>query len=114
PKTSSAVDTETSFCSRDLFSICPSILLSELTTFLLVYLTIKLTGGQKRSFWASSEGSERQLSALLGYWIGVLLICSTMYLLIFPLGVTTAFALRNKMPLLPMLCSCRDHVINER
>lgn len=29
------------------------------------YLTIKLTGGQKRSFWASSERSERQLSALL-------------------------------------------------
>jgi len=28
-------------------------------------LTIKLTGGQKRSFWTSSERSERQLSALL-------------------------------------------------
>ena len=29
-------------------------------------LTIKLTGGQKRSFWTSSERSERQLSVLLG------------------------------------------------
>ena len=28
-------------------------------------LTIKLTGGQKRSFWTSSERSERRLSALL-------------------------------------------------
>src|SRR5690606_34917236 len=28
-------------------------------------ITIKLTGGQKRSFWTSSERSERKLSALL-------------------------------------------------
>ncbi len=28
-------------------------------------LTIKLTGRQKRSFWLSSERSERQFSALL-------------------------------------------------
>lgn len=37
------------------------------TQFLFECLTIKLTGGQKRSFWTSSERSERQLSALLCY-----------------------------------------------
>ena len=31
----------------------------------LWFLTIKLTGGQKRSFWTSSERSERQLSAVM-------------------------------------------------
>ena len=63
-------------------------------------LTIKLTGVQKRSFWTSSERSERQLSALLAgaYWCVVLFL-----MLLHEISLREPFGLKSRVLVLVLI-----------